>query len=152
MKKTTRFFRLGCWTLVATAALHMVGFFSPQPPPADETDAKLRELAETYHWSLMGMERSLMDFLHGFSLVFAVFAAFVGVLGLLTLRRGGGRPDLLRGHAVAYLVLAAALLALSLAYFIPPPIVSFAVATVFFGLAAGFSTVEGQGEGGAAAG
>jgi len=99
--------RIGCWTFVATALLHLIGHFQ----------------------AIAGAS----DLLVGFSGSFSALCLFAGLAGLAVARQGGVR--LVRTVAVLYSLLAAALLVISIRFFTLPPIVSFAIALTACALA-----------------
>jgi hypothetical protein len=133
-KRQRIFFRIGAWASVATGGIHLFGHFAPRPTPANGTEAMLRHLLTTYHTDLgAGFSRTTMDFLKGFSLSFALFLLWVGVLSLLALRRAAQGAAWLHRVSLVNAILAAGLLAISLIYFFLPPIVC--VAVVFLGFA-----------------
>lgn len=100
-------FIIGCWVAIITGAVHLVGHVSGPTPPANDTEQQLMELATTYRMPMPGgAERSLMDFMSGFSLSFTVFLVLIGVVGLLVQKRG--HDDLLLMLAVARALAAAA--------------------------------------------
>lgn len=123
MKKSRFWLKLGGYAMIVTAGLHMIGHFS-SPEPANETEATLLRLMTTYQMDFGGVERSMMDFLQGYSWVFAVSLVFVGVLNLVMIRTRGDDAPLLRAMTWMTAVYLAALLAISVAYFIYPPIVT----------------------------
>ena len=105
-------FKVGCYLLFFTAALHMVGAhivpaLSP-PVPANDTERQLLDLATNYKFPLPGAVRSMKDFTDGFSLIFALMLALSGGLGLIVARRSANDPLLLvaaaRALAAAYIV------------------------------------------------
>ena len=135
MRRMEIFFRLGSWMLVATAVLHLVGFFAGPPPPADETEAELLRLMGTYTRSFVIFERTTMELFEGFSLGVAVLTLFVGLSNLVMMQVHRGRIKGLRIQALLNTVLCAAMLVLSWVYFILPPLVCFGLSLTFFGLA-----------------
>jgi hypothetical protein len=133
-RHTQRWFRVGAWILLITAALHTLGHVSGPAPARNDTEATLLRLMHEHRFELAGVQRSAQNFLDGFSLTFSVFLLFVGLLDLLLARHL--ETALLRRLALLHAGLAAAMLALSVIYFIPPPAVCFGLALVAFGAAA----------------
>jgi hypothetical protein len=146
-KRRRVFFRIGAWACLATAAIHLVGHFAPQPAPANTTEAELWRLLTTYEKDFgAGFTRTTADFLKGFSLCFSLFLLWVGVWSLLSLRRVATDPAWLRRVSVANAIFSAALLAIGLAYFFLPPIVCIAV--IFLGFAGAALPAGGAAEAG----
>ena len=129
------FFRLGSWMLIVTAALHLVGHFAASPPPANDTEAELRRLLESYEWEHGIFERSTKDFLDGYSLSFATILFFVGATNLVMMRVHRGRIKGLQVLSLANLLLSLSLLLLSWSYFVLPPVACFGVCLLLFSLA-----------------
>ena len=78
----------------------------------------------TYRFDFGGIERSMMDFLKGYSLILAASLVFVGVLNLVVVRARGDDHAFLRTVTWMAAGYTAGLLAISIAYFIYPPIVT----------------------------
>ena len=123
MKKSTFWFKLGSYAMLVTAGLHMIGHFS-NPAPANDTEETLLELMTTYQMDFGGMERSMMDFLQGYSLIFAASLVFVGALNLVVARTRGEDHAFLRTMAWMDAGYTTVLLTISVAYFIYPPIIT----------------------------
>lgn len=123
MKKSRFWFKFGSYSMLVTAGLHMVGHFVSHEP-ANETEKTLLELMTTYQIDFGGMGRSMMDFLQGYSLIFAASLLFVGALNLVVARVRGDDQAFLRTITWMVAGYTAVLLAISVAYFIYPPIVT----------------------------
>jgi hypothetical protein len=103
-------FKFGCWSTIAAAVIHLVGHIAWQRPPANETEQRLFDLATSYSFTMSdGRSRTMIDFLDGFSLDFAVLLAAMGAIGLIVARRGTSDVVLMsyvaRASAVASVVL-----------------------------------------------
>ena len=128
------FFQIGTWACLVTSGIHAIGQIAPRPAPANETEATLLRLLTTYRKDLgAGFSRTTMDFVVGFSWCFSLFLLWVGLLGLLALRRGVADAEWFRRAALVNAILAGGLLVLGLKYFFLPPIVC--VAVIFLGFA-----------------
>jgi len=126
-------FTIGCWAAIATAALHLVGHVSGPAPATDEAGRQLLELATNYkHLMPGGSERSLMDFLNGFSLSFSVFLALIGGLGLIVVKRGHGDGTLMMAVARAIALASLVLLVISLTHWFIVPSLLLALVAVCF--------------------
>ena len=140
------FFKIGCYLAFFTAALHMAGaHLTPPAPPANDTERQLTELATNYKSTLPGgAQRSMMDFVNGFSLLMSLNLALTGGLGLIVARRAAGDALLMaatsRALAAGYMVA----LVISLYHF-------FLVPTLCFGATAFCFTVASFGTGARAA-
>ena len=129
-------FKIGCIAAIVTALLHLVGHVSGTPPPSNETEAKLMDLAMNYKATLPGgAQRSLMDLQIGFSLSYALFLAMIGGAGLVVRRRASGDPLLMLAVARTFAGGGAVLLAISLTYFFIIPTMCIAFVTVCFAIA-----------------
>jgi hypothetical protein len=130
-------FKIGCWVAIATAAAHMAGQLAGPPPPANDTERTLLDLATNYRIAMPGgSERSLMDFLSGFSLTFAVFTALIGGTGLIVAKRGREDAVLMQGVARANALAGLVLLAIALTHFFIVPTIFIAAMTLCFAVAA----------------
>lgn len=126
-------FTIGCWAAIATAALHLVGHVSGPTAATDEAGRQLLELATTYTQTMPGgSERSLMDFLNGFSLSFSVFLALMGGLGLIVLKRGREDATLMMAVARAMALASLVLVVISLSYWFIVPSLLLALVAVCF--------------------
>ncbi len=127
----------GCWVAVGTALLHLVSLaVSPLPPAAGADAEGLRAAAGALIRFPDGTERALGDLLLGFNLVYALFLATMGGVGLAAIRRGRDRgvwlTDIARIQAFSCL----ALLVVSLMFFFLVPTLLVAVMLVCFTLGA----------------
>src|SRR3989304_10143008 len=123
MTKNVFWFPLGSYAMMVTAALHTIGHFFGLPSPTNETEETLLTLMTTYRIDFGGMERSMMDLMRGYSLTFAAALLFAGVMNLAVIRSQAANPALIRTVTLIDVFYAAALLAVSMVYFIYPPLV-----------------------------
>jgi hypothetical protein len=132
-QRQVRFFKLGCWAAAITAAVHLVGYVTGPPPPANETEQMLTDMATSYQFSLPGgVRRTLMDIMDGFSLSFALFMATIGGIGFLVLKRGRDDAILMTALARALAGFSLVLLVISLTHwFIIPTLFIASVALCF---------------------
>lgn len=131
------FFKCGCWAAAITAAVHMIGVLAPPQPAANETEQILLDMATSYQFPLPGGgRRSLMEFVDGFSLSFALFLATIGGVGLLVARRGVQDPVLMAAVTRALAGFSIVLLVISLTHFFLIPSLFIAAMAVCFVLAA----------------
>jgi hypothetical protein len=130
-------FTIGCWVAIITAAVHMAAHVSGPAEPANDTERRLMELATTHRMSMPGgSERSLMDFMDGFSLAFSVLLVLVGGVGLIVRQRchkdGAAMMAVSRALAGGGL----ALVVISLSYWFIVPSMFLALMTFCFAFAA----------------
>jgi len=126
-------FQFGCWAAVTIAVVHLAGHLMGPQVPANDTERQLLTLATTYRFTLPGgAERSLMDFLNGFSLMFSLLVATMGGVGLIVQKRARQDVPLMLGVARTFTVSSAALLGLSLTNFFIVPTLFLAVMAVCF--------------------
>ena len=120
-------FTIGCWVTIGTAALHLVGHLAGPQTPTNDTERQLLELATNYRYMLPGgTERSLMDFVDGFSLMLPVLLAAIGAAGIVVRKRGSHDIALMLGVARTCAVTSVVLLGLSLLKFFIVPTMCFA--------------------------
>jgi hypothetical protein len=129
-------FKFGCWAALVSALVHMAGHLIGQPAPANDTERQLAALATSYQYSMPGgAMRSLMDFLSGYSLMFALQLATMGAAGLAVARRAHHDGTLMRGVARAFAVCGALMLVLSMVYFFLIPSMFLSTVALCFGMA-----------------
>src|SRR5262245_43657406 len=75
-------FKTGAWACLVTAALHRIGHFSEHPKPANETQATMERLMETYVFDLMGVQLTMDKLIAGFSLTYSLFLVLMGATAL----------------------------------------------------------------------
>ena len=137
-------FKIGCIAAILTALIHLAGHVSGAPPPANETEVKLMDLATNYKAALPGgAHRSLMDLQTGFSLSYSLFLAMIGGAGIVVRRRASGDPVLMLAVARVFAGGGAVLLAISLSYFFIIPTMCLAFVTVCFAIASVASPAAG---------
>lgn len=128
-------FRIGCIAALLTAALHMAGHLAGPPPPANDSERQLLDLATNYKFLWPGgASRSLLDFQSGFSLTFATLLATIGGVGLVVMKRGSSDPLLMLGVARVFALGSAVLLVISLTYFFIIPTTCIALVAVCFAI------------------
>jgi hypothetical protein len=126
-------FTFGCWTTIGTAVLHLAGHLAGPQAPANDTERQLIELATTYRSVLPGgTDRSLMDFVDGFSLMLPVLLVAIGGAGIAVQKRGRHDGALMLAVARIFAITSVVLLGLSiLKFFIVPTMCFAAMATCF---------------------
>lgn len=126
-------FRIGAWTSIVTALVHLAGHVAGPRAPKNETEAKLTELMTGYGFALPGApHRTMMEFFNGFSLTFTLFLALTGILALAVARSRSAVPELFRFTTVALAGCFGILLGISLKYFFLAPTVCIGVAFLAF--------------------
>jgi len=130
-----RFYRIGAWLWIITGVVHNAGDILARlfPSPAKEPiRATLRGLT----FELVGMRNDYYNLIKGFSLAMGTSIALVGVLFLMIARLAAGTPDRARPACLVGLVASAGLFALSVVVLqLPPPIITFALASLAFAAA-----------------
>src|SRR5690349_18460538 len=105
------FFRFGCWSAFAVAVVHLVGLVAGPAAPVNDIERQIMTLATTYRFHLPGgSARSVMDFMNGFSLAFAVLMVTIGAAGLAVDRRAHANPEVMYPLARVLALSTAALL------------------------------------------
>lgn len=119
-----RLFAAGCWVLIVMALVHLLGHYGMMSSQGD-TEAERQMLAlmrgERQDMGL-GMVRSMMDIVAGFSLAFSLLSAASGLFGLVVLRHERSAPGLLRQATIAYAGVFGVLFAVGLRYWFPAPL------------------------------
>ena len=129
-------FRIGCYLAFLTAAFHMVGHLSGPQAPANDTGRQIVQLMTDYRFAMPGGgDRSMMEFMNGFSLTFALFLGTMGGVGLIVARRGADDSTLMLGVARALAGATAVLLVISLTHFFIVPTICVAAVALCFGMA-----------------
>jgi hypothetical protein len=129
-------FRIGCIAAVITAVVHLIGHVLGPQAPVNGTERELVRLATTYEFQLPGgASRSLMDFMDGFSLAFAVLLASLGGAGYVVQKRAAADPLLLLAVARTFAAAGVVLVVISLTHFFIVPTVFMALITFCFALA-----------------
>jgi len=126
-------FKFGCWATIGTALLHLVGHLAGPSQPSNDAERQLLDLATNYHYVLPGgSERSMMDLVNGFSLIFALMLAAVGGVGLIVQKRARHDPTLMWALARMLAITSVVMLGISLTNFFIIPTLCFAVMAVCF--------------------
>jgi hypothetical protein len=123
-----RAFLFAAWMTIVTGGLHSLAHLGPPPPPQDAAEAQLRELAATHRIHVMGVDRTMKDFMDGFGITFSVLMLAWGVTSLLLARRSRGEWHTMQVATLFNAILGAGMLAIS-AIFVPPPTVCLALVT-----------------------
>ena len=111
--------------LIVIAAVHSISLFQ-KPMVRNDSEKQLMELMTTYRFTVMGLVRTMNDFLRGFSISFALASLGFGVLDF-TLRRE--RAALLKRVALVNVIWLAVMTGVSWHYFFAAP-TSFLAATM----------------------
>jgi hypothetical protein len=82
--------KVAAWACLLEAVVHLTALFSGPRPPENDTERTLWRLFSEYHFDVMGTQRSLEDFMTGFSATFSLFVFTLGALTLVAVRRLDG--------------------------------------------------------------
>jgi hypothetical protein len=136
-KRQRIFFRIGASAMVVTSFIHIAGALAGEAQkPSDPTEAELMRLMTTYYKDMGGgILRSRMDLIRGFSHSYSILILWIGVLGLILLRRHSD-ASLMRLMASACAIFSLALLTISAVFFFWPPTICCAVIFLAFAGAA----------------
>lgn len=81
------FFKIGSWTLVATAGIHMLSFAGGSQEPANETERQLMDLMANYKQDMgFGIMRSTQEIFIFLSLCMSFLCLFAGISNLIAVR------------------------------------------------------------------
>ncbi|MEV6655237.1 hypothetical protein [Streptomyces sp. NPDC051219] len=129
-----RQFAVGAWGFVLLGIGHLAfataAALATQTPQQRDADTAMRESTFT----LLGLERTILDAFNGFSIVMALFASACGLLALAAIRHA---PTLVqRRTAFGWITLAVsvAALAISIQLLPPPPIAVLTITSCAFAL------------------
>jgi hypothetical protein len=139
---TRRFFAAGSWVLIALGLVHMLGHYAMVTSQGDsDAERQLLSLMRGHRQDMgLGFVRSTFDILAGFSLVFSITSAGLGLLGLVALRHSGRAPGLLRPASIVYAGVYGIMTAVAFRYWFPAPL--FFVAAAFLCFAAAVATAR----------
>jgi hypothetical protein len=129
-----KLFAAGCWVLVATGLVHLLGHYSLMNAQGDtEAEKQLLSLMRGNAQDMgLGFVRSTFDILAGFSLTFSVLPIGMGLLGLLVLRHAVRAPGLVRRASIVYAGTYGIMTAIALRYWFPAPLFFLAAAFLCF--------------------
>jgi hypothetical protein len=129
------YFRLGCYVLIATCFLHLIGHFKVAVPTND-TEKQLLDLMANYQIDVGNGDTITMQGLQkGFSLFFSLFFLWSGSLSLLLSHRLAEQKALLRNISFINTISLGIGTGISLVYFFLIPTACIAVAFLFFTIA-----------------
>ena len=133
-KRQLLLFRIGCWALIITAAVHLFGHIAGPQTAANEIEEEILQKAASYQFELPGGgRRALMDLMDGFSLSFPVFLATLAATGLMIAKRGD--TMLIQAGARVFAAGSVAILVISLTHWFIIPTIFIAFFTLCFVLA-----------------
>ena len=137
-----RWFAAGSITTLVVALLHTLGNTLPGPPP-DQALVGVESAMRGYRLPLgMGMDPSVWDIYRCLVFTMTICLVGMGTIGLALGASSDASPRLLARVAAVMTATSAALAALSYVYRVPPPLISFVVTTILFGIAS-FTTRSG---------
>jgi hypothetical protein len=129
-----RAFTVGCWVLIATGLVHLLGHYSLMTSEGQgETERQLLALMRGHTQDMgLGFVRSTFDILAGFSLTFSTLTLGTGLLGLVMARHADRSPGLLRQAAIVYAGVYGIMTAVAFRYWFPAPLFFLAAAFACF--------------------
>lgn len=124
-------FKIGSWTLIATAGIHLLSFVAPQEP-ANDTERQLMDLMANYKQYLgFGITRSTNELFTFLSLCMTFLCLFAGISNLIVAKHFDN--EALAAKVITFNVIfwTVVLVPLYLLTFLPPE-VCFTVAWLAF--------------------
>ena len=115
------------------ALAHTIGHLAGPDAPKNATEKQLLDLLTSYAFEVPGGQRTLWQFMTGFSWTFSVLFLLLGVLPLAVLRLRPEDGPLLRLIAGLETIACGLLLAISLRYFFVAPSTFIGLALLAFG-------------------
>ncbi|MCB1042713.1 MAG: hypothetical protein KDC35_07230 [Acidobacteria bacterium] len=126
-------FKWGSALFVVTGLLHLVGHFQDARQAFAGAEGGI-------FWTLfnefifdVGFERTMRDFLTGFSWCLFLLVVFLGVQNFFISLRCHAQAELMQTLAAFNALLSAALVAVSYKYLVLPPLIQFSLTTLLFG-------------------
>jgi len=126
-------FRIGCYVLIATCFIHLVGLFQ-EFTPANETERQLIDLMTNYKVVFGSFSFTMGSLQEGFSLCFSLLFLWAGGLSLVLSYQLAGQQRILFNVGIINTVALVMGTTISIIYFFPPPTICFAIALAFFAL------------------
>jgi hypothetical protein len=124
-------FAAGCWVLIATGLVHLLGHYGLATAQGDtEAEKQMLSLMRGQAQDMgLGFVRSMFDIVAGFSLAFSVLSLGLGLLGLVVFRHAARAPGLVRQASIVYAGVYGIMTAVAFRYWFPAPL--FFVAATF---------------------
>jgi hypothetical protein len=130
-------FQFGCWAALVAAAVHLAGHIAGPPVAINDDEQQLFRLMTTYRFAYPGgTERTMMDFMTGYSLLLPVLLSAIGAMGLAVAKRGQHDSQLMYAAARIAAITSVVVLVISLTSFFIVPTLLFAAVTVCFTVSA----------------
>ena len=135
-------FRIACFILLITGVSHLIWHFYLRPHfrlartsdvlPSNQVEEQVLRMMNEYQRNIAGADISFMDIQLGFSLLYALFFIWIGVLNLILLKASGPKHLLLAtlSYLNGVMLLGGSLIAII--YFFWLPFASFFSAGVFY--------------------
>jgi len=128
------FYKIGCYVLILTCLLHLVGHFQ-EAIPADATEKQMLDLMTNYQVAVGSGTVTMMGIYKGFSLTFAMLFLWTGTVSLFLVKQLGNNVPLIRKIAIINTGALLILTGISLYYFFFIPTTCIVLALIFFVLA-----------------
>ncbi len=132
-RKGQRLFTSATIGLLLVMVVHTIGHFAP--PPADMVTSGVLKAMEAYRIDMGIAKPSMFDALEALSLTMSFMLAWLVAVNLVLAKHLEPGSPVLRAACTVNMVAIAALLAMYIAYRIPPPAISFAIVGAMYGVA-----------------
>jgi hypothetical protein len=129
-----KLFAAGCWILVLTGLVHLLGHYSLVTAQGDtEAERQLLSMMRANPQDMgLGFVRSMFDIVTGFSLTFSILTAGLGLLGLVVRRHEDRARGLLGPASIAYAGIFGVMTGVAFRYWFPAPLFLLAAAFLCF--------------------
>ena len=125
-KKQLLLYKIASYGCIAFALIHLTGHFQDASALFPDEEGKvLFHAMQNYEINIMGLQRTVEDFLTGHSWSLTVFMLGIGIQNLLAVKHSADRPQFIRSLTVTNLGMFGILVGLTYRYFIYPPLVLF---------------------------
>lgn len=129
------YFKIGCWLLLATFALHTFGHFAGGLEPSNDSEKQLLDLMTNYKIQVGSDTITMMGLQKGFSLCLSLLFLWTGILGLYLVSNSTVPKETLKTISFIYTIMLVMSTTLSFTYFFFMPTLCNVLCLLSFGIA-----------------